>query len=307
MAGRASERGAALIAVMAMVLLLSGLAMLGLSRLRAATDRVTDSEARAHANLLADAGIRIGLPMVTRLKAANARGSLLNDAPLVLKLPQGTLLLRFSDGGTCFNLNSLARREKQAPADASAADFARLLAATGVPMQEADAVSKATAARLSGTAILWADASEWVRVPGVTAAIWNAAGPMLCALPSRDAAGFNINALQPGQWPLLVALGLSPDEARRAISARPPAGWTDAQDFWAAATPGGMPAAAGAAVSGTSSRWIGLSVVAITPEAIAARRVLLDSIRTPAMIASSVWLPPPARDTVLPLIDKGSA
>lgn len=44
-----NERGAALLAVLAMVLLLAGFASLGLARLRAATDRITEAEARSEA------------------------------------------------------------------------------------------------------------------------------------------------------------------------------------------------------------------------------------------------------------------
>jgi Tfp pilus assembly protein PilX len=50
-----SERGAALLAVLAMVVLLAGFATVGLERLKAAGNRITEAEARTEAQLLASA------------------------------------------------------------------------------------------------------------------------------------------------------------------------------------------------------------------------------------------------------------
>ena len=50
-----SERGAALLTVLALVVLLAGFATVGLDRLKAAGARVTEAEARSEAQLLASA------------------------------------------------------------------------------------------------------------------------------------------------------------------------------------------------------------------------------------------------------------
>jgi len=164
-----------------------------------------------------------------------------------------------------------------------------MLAAAGIPDLEADALSKATAVRLASSRSLWADASEWTMVQGVTAAHWQAVGQLLCALPNREASALNINSLTADKAPLLVAMGLGPDEARRALANRPREGWTSATDFWLEASPGGTPDTAGAQVVGTTSRWIRVSLLATTARARVGRELLLDTLRQPATVAASTW------------------
>lgn len=292
--GGEAERGAALLAVLAMVMLLAGFATLGLQRLRAATDRISESEARSDAQLLANAGTTAALGLVHPLKAQARRQPGLLDQPMRFDLGYGQVELRFADGGNCFNLNALARPQASAStgdvaAQSRAADFARLLAAAGIPQIEAARIAEATAARLQQTGLLWADASEWVGVPGVTATHWKLAGPLLCALPNREVAALNINSLTAEQAPLLAAMGLGPDEARRALAARPQEGWGSAGAFWQQATPNGMPDTAAAQMVGVSSRWMRLQLVARTDGASAGRDLLLDTIRQPATVAASRW------------------
>lgn len=297
-AGREGERGAALLAVLAMVMLLSGFASVGLSRLKSTTDRVSDAEARSEAQLLANAGTAAAVLMVGQLKArANNRSALL-EQPVAVPVGGGpgggTVVVRFADGGSCYNLNSLAPQASSAGAASGSTqsrpqDFARMLAAVGIPALEADNLAKATAARLAATRSLWADASEWTTVPGVTAAHWQAAGPLLCALPNREVTALNINSLSADKAPLLVAMGLGPDEARRALANRPRDGWTSASDFWSEASPSGTPDTMGAQVVGTSSRWMRVQLVATTARARVSRDLLLDTMRQPATVAASTW------------------
>lgn len=298
------ERGAALVAVLAMLMLLSGLVALGLSRLQAATDRVSDTEAQARANRLAEAGVGAAMPMANRLKARGAQRALAVDAPVRIDLDGGTLVLRFSDGGGCFNLNSLARREGAERSDASARDFARLMMAVAVPELEADRIAANTAQRIAASGVLWADPSEWVLVPGVTGAIWQRMQPLLCTLPTREPSTFNVNALTAAKAPLLVTIGLSSEEARRAIAMRPPEGWQSTNEFWGSAARGEPSANAGAAATGTSSRWIRVDVLAVTPEATAGRTVLLDTARSPARVASTLWMTPPTRTEIALLLNE---
>lgn len=288
---RGSETGAALFAVLAMVMLLAGFATLGLQRLRAATDRAVDGEARAEANLLANAGVTLSRAMVSRAKALSNRQGAALDKPIRLPLATGTVTLRFSDAGSCYNLNALGSGRPGTQPQSNWQELAKLLSASGIPQLEADALAKATAATISSRNLLLADASEWISVPGVTAAHYAKAGALLCTLPNREVSAFNINSLTPEKAPLLVALGLTPDEARRAIALRPADGWTSANDFWQQARPTGVPETQGASVVGTSSRWIALRLTAATPRAAVAREVLLDTIENPARVAASVWRP----------------
>jgi general secretion pathway protein K len=290
---RPSERGAALLAVLAMVMLLAGFATLGLDRLRAAGDRISEAQARAEAQLLASAGTSAALSLAGQLKARARIQPALMDQPIALPFATGTVEVRFRDGGNCFNLNSLARPPAtsstgEVPAAARPEDFARLLAAAGIPQSEAITISRATAARLAQTGQLWADASEWVGIDGVTQRHWNLAGPLLCALPTRESASININSLTPEKAPLLVGLGLGADQARRAVAARPAGGWSSPTDFLGQASADAAPGAGEDQLT-TTSRWMALAIVATTPNAKIGRDVLVDTLRQPAMVVSSRW------------------
>lgn len=304
---RAGERGAALIVVLAMLLLLSALATLGLGRLRAATDQVVDAETRSTAGFAAEAGARAAQAMAIRKKAAAVHDPNALARPVYFSEAGADIRLQFTDAGVCFNLNSLGRRPGTEKADASPEEFARLLQAAGVDADGARNIAAATAARLSAAGLLWADASEWTQVPGVTAGIWQRAGPLLCALPTREAASFNLNALRPGHEPILVAMGMTLGDARAAILSRPLDGWENARDFWASVGGDSAPSTPAATVAGISSRWLAVRILALTPGGTAERHLLLDSTRAPAQIAASVWLPPQPRDTIVALMQEEQA
>lgn len=285
-----SERGAALFAVLALLMLLGGFVTLGLDRLRAATTQVSVADNRARAMATARAGVEAALPIVLQMKAAARHEPEKFRQPVHLEIGGGTAILRFDDASACFNLNSLAPASG-ASVQTKPEQFARMLAAAGVPPMETVDLARATAEYLAATRILWADAGEWLSVPGVTAQHWALARPLLCALPNREATSLNVNMLRPEQAPLLVAVGLDADEARRALAARPREGWTTTNDFWHNASPAGSPETAGAQVVGTSSRWLWLDIVATHDETTVARRYLLDTISSPAKITASIWIP----------------
>ena len=124
----------------------------------------------------------------------------------------------------------------------------------------------------------------------MTAADWRRVGPLLCALPNREATALNANMLTPEQAPLLVAAGLQPDEARRAILARPEGGWNSNSDFWQKASPAGVPETAGAQAVGVDSRWLSVRIRAEVPGASVERVYLLDTARRPPRVAAARWL-----------------
>lgn len=290
----AHERGAALLAVLAMVVLLAGFATTGLARLKAAGAQISDAQARAEAQLLASAGTAAALSVVTQAKArARTRPSTLN-APISLPFAGGTVEARLSEGGNCFNLNSLARPPARTstgnvPPAARPEDFVRLLVAVGIPQLEARAVAVATAEGLARTGQLWADPSEWAAIPGVTDRHQALAGPLLCALPSRETTPVNINSLTADQAPLLAGLGLGTDQARRAVARRPVGGWPSSSDFLSGADADAETTTALADRLGTSSRWMQLDITATTPRARLTRRLLVDSLQSPAVVVSSRW------------------
>lgn len=295
MTGPRSERGAALLAVLAMVVLLSGFATVGLQRLKAAGTRITEAEARSEAQLLASAATATAAGAAVTLKARSRLQPGLLDEPVRVETSAGQVSLRFFEGGNCFNLNALAAPPNpdasmaRPQPDARPQDLARLLVAVGIPTAEAGSIAQATAGRLAQTGQLWADASEWATIPGVTPRHWQLAGPLLCALPTRERAAINLNSLTAAQAPVLASLGIGADLARTAVSGRPAGGWSSANDFVGRA--GLDPQIAGEIEMqvGTSTRWMRVELVATTGRARVTREILLDTIQLPAEVVYSRW------------------
>lgn len=270
MSRRASEKGAALLAVLAMVALLAGFAAVGLNGLRAGVDGQVGRSERAQARLLARSALalaRVGPPSVT-----------LAAGPL--ELAGGTVETRSEEGGNCLNLNALG-----APGGEGAQALARLLAAVGAGGR---ALADSTA--LWAAAVQRADAAEWGAMAGVSAQAFSRARPFLCALPEREPAALNINTLMPGQEPLLVAAGFAPAYARAAIATRPPGGYGFIGDFWRAATPDGMqPMGRFANAVGTATRWRRVTVTARSGESEVTLSALLDGRASPARVVAVEW------------------
>jgi general secretion pathway protein K len=289
-----SERGAALLTVLAMVVLLAGFATVGLERLKAAGTRITEAEARTEAQLLASAATATASGMAAPLKARLRQQPGLLDQPVTVETAAGSIVLRFTDGGNCFNLNALAAppaagaMTRPQPA-ARPQDLARLLVAVGIPLLEANSIAQATAARLAQTGQLWADPTEWAAIPGVTRRHWQLAGPLLCTLPTHDRAAINLNSLSAAQAPVLASLGLGADQARTAVSARPAGGWASANDFVGRSGVDAQSAGEIESQIGTSTRWMLVELVATTPRARVTREILLDTIQLPAEVVYSRW------------------
>lgn len=294
----ARERGAALLVVLGVVLLLASFASLGLARLRATSADISVADRQSKAGLLAASGAGIGAAIIGQLKARTRNQPQQLQQLLAFPVPGATLHLQFLDGGNCFNLNSLLAPPAVAGASAAAPqaradDLARLLQAAGVDGAAAQTVAAATAARLAQTGMLWADAAEWRDLAG--AAIWQLAGRHLCALPTRESSLINLNGLRADDAPVLVAAGLDIAAARRAIAAKPAGGWGSGGEFWQQVSAGGTPVTAAAQVAGTRSRWIRMRVSAEVAGAAVRREYLLDTSREPAQIVASRWLPPAAK------------
>ncbi|MCS6987421.1 MAG: general secretion pathway protein GspK [Sphingomonadaceae bacterium] len=277
-----AERGAALLAALALVALLSGLAALGLTRVRAASDAAVELSSRAEERLATLSAVAIAQDLITELKARADRRVAALEAPLALTLGDRRVVFRFTHAGACVNLNAAG----------GAGGLRRLLDATGLPPAEAERVAEATRIAVERRGLMWAEPSEWRAAVGLAPEAFAPLAPLLCTLPTREPAGFNVNALTAAHLPVLVALGLSPDQARRALAARPAGGFRSTADFWQAAT-GAEPDDLPEGLVGTTARWFQLEVTVDGPGGRSRRKLLLDTAVQPARIAASAWLAEP--------------
>lgn len=209
-----------------------------------------------------------------------------------LPLEGGQLQVRIHDAQACFNLNALGD-------DGARAVFIRLLTLNGVEAPVAQGIAAAAAdwiengdeprptgakdseyaAReppyLTAQQPLW-DVSELRQVRGVSAQLYNALRPLLCALPVETVA-ININTPGAEQWSLIAALSdeVAEDDVRRWLAQRPGAGWQTLE----AAFSGLKPLAGQRRYLTLNSEFFYVDVTANTDEAAYRQRSLLQRSR----------------------------
>lgn len=263
---RDDERGAALLAVLLLVAVtgaIAAAAMEGLSLSRAAA---ANAAALDQGRAFADGVEQLAILTIDDLIAQDPERTTLagnwNGAARTIPMPGGgTAQVRVTDGGNCFNVNSvvdgrpatgLTRRPS------GVLQFTGLMMALDIPEADARRIAEAAAdwvdsdnvpgpggaedaAYMAGEApyrtgnTLFADPGEARVLAGMTGAIYARLRPWLCALPVTDLSPININTLAQSQAPLLAMLApgqIDLARARRVLAARPDGGWSNQIEFW---------------------------------------------------------------------------
>jgi general secretion pathway protein K len=268
---RKGESGVALLTVLLLVAVMAIVATTALERLTLATRLTGNVGALDQARAYADAAETIATMRIADLVAAQPGRVTLQGgwlgAPQPLPVPQGTAVARVTDGGNCFNLNSVVAGAddndlKIRPVGVS--QFLALMQALGLSERQAQPVAIALADWIDTDSVaqpggaedevyaqaltpyrtanhFMSDASELRAVSGVTPAIYQILRPWICALPTSDLSPINVNTLLPTQAPLFAMLipgRLGVDQARQMLARRPAEGYGSTVAFWA------LPAAA---------------------------------------------------------------
>ncbi len=322
---KASERGAALLAVLMLVGVMGAIAATLLERTRSASLILVNLLGREQAAAAARAAEALAVRRIDTLLDATDRstqGGGWQGRAITLPLPQGTATLTPRDGGNCFNLNSLVTRagpESLLTRLLAVAQFTSLMQNLAVPDPQARTIAAAAADwmdsddqpsplgaedssyaslgyRTGGT--LMADPSELRAVSGITPAIYARLRPLLCALPISDLSPINPNTLLPAQAPLLAMLlpeTLGPPPARlarasRILAARPPAGWSSVEAF-ATAEPLRDQPLPGEVLQQLTVRtsWFRLALNVVAGETSLAGTTLIDARRSPARVVQRRW------------------
>ncbi len=231
----------------------------------------------------------------------------------------GTIRARVSDGGNCFNLNSVADGASpttlrarprgiaqftalmttlgisDAEARRAAATLADWIDADNVPMTlggEDEAYARLSPAYLAANTML-AEVSELRAVAGITPEIYEVVRPWVCALPTTELSPINVNTLEAAQAPLLTMIlpgRLSPDAARQVMASRPAAGWTDVLDFWDHPALAALnPASEELEQVKLTSRWFALEIDVDVAGYALTETALLDVARDRARVAERRW------------------
>ena len=316
------EEGAALLAVLLLVALIATLAMLAADRLSLATKLAGNARAVDQARAYAYGGEALASLIAADL-TDRSRGDMTSrpewrDAERVIPVEGGMIRARLSDGGNCFNLNSVVQGDvfsgwKARPQGID--KFGTLLLVLGVPQPRARAVAAALGDwidsdttpspggaedeayakaaipyRTANTLI--GDPSELRTVAGVTPAIYKLVRPWVCAFNSAELAAININTIRPDQAPLLAMQyggRLSAPQAAGIIRSRPATGWESVEKFTADRLSGLANVTGLQPTLDIRTRWFALDLDVTVDGAQVKERALIDAGIPPPRVVMRQW------------------
>ncbi len=319
-----SERGAALLAVLVLVVIMAAIAAGAFERLRLSTAMAMNGAALDQAR-----GYALGIEDLLALRIDDLAGQDAyvttlagdwNGTERRIPLPGAGLATgTVRDGGNCFNLNSLVQGDVAATRvqrPAAIEQFVSLMVVLGLPEPTARRVAAGTAdwidsddqpspqgaedsaysgsepAYRTGNTLL-ADPSELRAVAGVTPEIYRALRPYLCALPAADMSPINVNTLLPNDAPLLAMFAPGKtrvDRARGLIGARPPAGWRNTYDFWRSAELAGLETSADPMSQlQLKTHWFTIDLSVAFQDSEMEEWALVDARLSPAKVVARRW------------------
>lgn len=321
--GKGHERGAALLTVLLLVAVMAVVASTALERLALATRMTGNGGAIDQARAFTGAGMEIARLRIGDLVAANpGRTTLAGNwmgTPQAIPVPGGMAIARVTDGGNCFNLNSVVAGENEndlkvrpvgvsqfqallqllgvdaRQAQVAAASLADWIDTDGMPQPGgAEDETYARAARPYRTANRFmVDPSELRAVNGVTPAIYALVRPWVCALPTADLSPININTLLPDQAPLFAMLmqgQLSVAQARQLLAQRPAEGYGSTVAFWEAPALKGLnPLEEVAQQVKLTTGFFGVEVSVNVGGTQLVERALIDARQNPARLIGRNW------------------
>ncbi|MET0370136.1 MAG: type II secretion system minor pseudopilin GspK [Sphingobium sp.] len=325
--GSPNERGAALLTVLLLVAVMAVVASTALERLALATRMTGNGGAIDQARALAHAGAEVARLRIGDLVAASPgrislRGNWLNT-PQGIPLPGGMATARVTDGGNCFNLNSLVSGSSEAALTVrptAVAQFEGLLRLLGIDARAARSVAISTTDWIDSDAVpqpggaedetyaraarpyrtanrFMVDRSELRAVNGMTPALYAIVRPWVCALPTADLSPINVNTLLPGQAPLIAMLvpgKIGIDQARELLARRPVDGYGSTVQFWALPALGGVtPQAEVAQQVRLTTGFFDVDLTVEVGSAQAREQALIDARQSPAILVRRSWTDAP--------------
>lgn len=316
------ERGAALLTVLLLVAVIGVIAASSLERLKLQTHLSGNMAAIDQARHYAYAGEKIAITRIGDLANADRSMTLTGewlDRERAFPIDKGVATVKISDGGNCFNLNSLVVQSSEGDRSirpVAVRQFEALMSMLGVQPRTAGQIAQAAADWIDSdnspqpggaedetyarapipyraANALMSDVPELRAVAGVDPAIYDRLRPWLCALPVAELSPLNINTLRSDQAPLVAMLlpdKLSLAFAQRMIDERPPTGYSAIENFWSKpALRGISPPLEVMAQTQTKTRWFALEMQVELGGAELNEMALIDGAASPAKIVRRSW------------------
>ena len=315
--GTGKERGAALLTVLLLVAVIAILAAHGIDRLAGATKLASNARELSQAKTYLIAAESIGMRSAEEIVSISPGRTInldgWNGKQQSFPVPGGIITASLSDGGNCFNINSLVTQQQAilTARPEGLAQFSRLMVMLGILDGDAADIAASVADWIDSDGVaapsgaedqyylqlenpyrtanaLIVDVSELRTIKGVTDDIYVRIAPWLCALPTTDLSPININTLRPEQTILLAMLGEMPSDltpARQFLGRRPELGYASLNDFWAQSYPSRL--GAGPEVQSQvklTTRWFRVDLAVEMQSALVEERALIDAARQPARL-----------------------
>lgn len=316
--GPTGERGAALLTVLLLVAVMAVIASTALERLALATRMTGNSGGIDQARAYADAGtdiirLRIGDVVALQPGKTTLQGGWMGT-PQALPVPGGLATARVTDGGNCFNLNSVVEGEDERSLMARSIgvlQFQGLMQVLGIDPRSAQQVAISVADWIDTDGVpqpggaedevyaqastpyrtanrFMVDPSELRVINGVTPAIYDRVRPWVCALPTAELSPINVNTLLPDQAPLVAMLlpgQMSVDQARQLLARRPADGYGSTVEFWKAAMQqGAQPLAEVSTQVKVATRWFDVNISVEVGGTQLVEKALIDAQQTPVVL-----------------------
>lgn len=316
--GPTGERGAALLTVLLLVAVMAVIASTALERLALATRMTGNSGGIDQARAYADAGtdiIRLRIGDVVALQPGKTTlQSGWMGTPQALPVPGGLATARVTDGGNCFNLNSVVEGEDERSLMARSIgvlQFQGLMQVLGIDPRSAQQVATSVADWIDTDGVpqpggaedevyaqastpyrtanrFMVDPSELRVINDVTPAIYDRVRPWVCALPTAELSPINVNTLLPDQAPLVAMLlpgQMSVDQARQLLARRPADGYGSTVEFWKAAMQqGAQPLAEVSTQVKVATRWFDVNISVEVGGTQLVEKALIDAQQTPVVL-----------------------
>ncbi len=310
------EHGAALLTVLLLVAVIAVLAAHGIDRLAGATKLASNSHQLSQAKAYLIAAESIGMQSAEQIvsispgRTTNIGGW--NGQKRRFPVAGGLITAALTDGGNCFNVNSLVSQNNAlfAARPDGQTQFVRLMMLLEIPQGTAVDIAESVTDWIDSDTVssprgaedefyvqlekpyrtanaLMIDVSELRTIKGVTSEIYARLAPWLCALPTTDLSPINVNTLRPEQAVLLAMLSNNPDivRSRQFLGRRTETGYGSLNDFWAEPFPASFlaPSQVQSQVK-LKTRWFRLDIEVSMQGALVEERALVDAARKPAQL-----------------------
>ncbi|MHB1207111.1 MAG: type II secretion system minor pseudopilin GspK [Rhodospirillaceae bacterium] len=260
------ERGVALLVVLLLLTVLSSVAVAVTDDIRFAIRRAANIRLNQQAVWYARGAETLAHQALWRSwKQSPSRSTLLDPwarQDIAFPIDGGAITTAITDGGNCFNLNSVVDRGAKGEFAGRAAgrrQYAQLLTALDIPADQSGALvaslvdwidsdaspggqgaedytyGVAEVPYRTGAALI-AEPSELRAIAGYSEEVYQRLRPYVCAHPTVAPSRLNVNTLTENQAALLVMLTegkLRPSEAARMLARKPAGGYVDMEAFLA--------------------------------------------------------------------------